>query len=396
MRYPYFIGAALWISWVLSLVLGKGYLDASGHLIGTDFVAFYTAGKILWMGQSAELYNLELAHQVQQPLYNGGSDNFNPYLNPPFYAWIFVPFAMLPYPWSPFLWMAVNLVLLWFSTILLGVEKPWQIFFLSLTWQPAFAAISFGQNAFLSLAIISLAYKLWRKDKLWIAGLIAGLLLYKPQLLIGIGLLCLLDFRRYWRFLAGCLITMVGLSSLSFWLMPEATLLYLTYTQRIASNLMIVKGFPIWNAHSVQSFWLGLFPNQIGLAQILHAIFAIIGIWLFYRYWCLKRHDLPLMFAASICLTVWVTPYIMIYDWVLLLIPAIIFWRHLPEQRVYLKALNATLWIALFISSVLTFVQWTYLERAIQISIPVLAVVLLSFINLTKNSEPDDKILSAV
>ena len=87
MKYPYFIGAALWLGWFLSLLLGSGNTDAAGHLIGTDFVAFYTAGKILLQDQSTNLYDLEVARQIQQPIYQDQTENFNPYLNPPFYAW---------------------------------------------------------------------------------------------------------------------------------------------------------------------------------------------------------------------------------------------------------------------------------------------------------------------
>ena len=55
LRYPYFIGGALWLSWVISLFLGAGNTDMDGHLIGTDYVAFYTAGKILQIERSPDL-----------------------------------------------------------------------------------------------------------------------------------------------------------------------------------------------------------------------------------------------------------------------------------------------------------------------------------------------------
>ena len=395
MRYPYFIGAAMWLSWLISLALGAGNLDAAGHLVGTDFVAFYTAGRLVLTGQSADLYNLELARQIQQPLYPAPSDNFNPYLNPPFFAWLFVPFALLAYPWSPVAWMVANLVFLWISLRLLQVKKTWQHFFLILTWQPAFSAISFGQNAFLSLLILCLAYTLWRKDRLWTAGLIAGLLFYKPQLLFGVLFLCLLDLRRCWRVLAGCAIAIICLSGLSYALMPEATLQYVFYVQKIAANLMTVEGFPIWNAHAVQAFWLALFPNQTGLAQILHIACALLGVLLFILYWRVKRNDLPILFGTALCLTIWVTPYIMVYDWVLLVVPAVLFWQQFPDQQDYLKAIYAILWVTLFISSVLTFTQWTYFGRALQISVPVLAIVLLSLYKLTSSKQPEPEPLSA-
>jgi hypothetical protein len=352
-------------------------MDLNGQLIGTDFVAFYTAGEILNMGQSAQLYDLELAHQIQQPLYGQSSDNFNPYLNPPFYAWLFMPFARLPYPTSPLLWMGMNLVFLWFSIKLIVPKNALFVFLLALTWQPSFAAISFGQNAFLSLLILTAVFCLQQKDRRFTAGLVSGLLLYKPQLLIGVCFFWLLDFRRYWKTFAGITMTGSFLLGSSFLLMPEALESYLFYARNVASNLMSVPGFPIWNAHSVQSFWLGIFPGKVTLAFMLHIGLVIGGIWLLLQ----SRHTIGKNHAAgygmAICLTVWITPYIMIYDWVLLLIPAVILWKEYPKLRKFLQVTYAVFWVTMFLSSVLTFAQWTLFERAIQISVPVFAIMMV-------------------
>ncbi len=375
LRYPWFIGSALWAGWLLSLLLGKGITDLAGHLIGTDFVAFYTAGKIVLTGQSAHLYDLELAHTIQQEIYAAPSENFNPYLNPPFYAWLFVPFALLPYPISAVLWMSAGLVLFWFSLRWLGVEKPGYIFLLSLTWLPAFSAVSFGQNAFLSLGLFALTYCLWKKEHRLAAGLVSGLLIYKPQLLLGLGFFWLLEWRKNWRCLLGMALSGATLAGASLLWMPQATFEYLNYAQKIAANLMTVAGFPMWNAHAVQAFWLALFPGQKTLSQALYLVCAAAGLWVFVRLWRQIRPRGQVLFGAALCLTVWLTPYMMIYDWVLLLIPAVLFWQYQPRVRKEWRLLYALLWITTFLSSVLTFGQLHYLGRAIQLSIPVLAWV---------------------
>ena len=58
----------------------------------------------------------------------------------------------------------------------------------------------------MSLALLSLTYALWRDGKLWAAGLVCSLLLYKPQLILGVGVLWFLEWflaRRGWQSLAG-------------------------------------------------------------------------------------------------------------------------------------------------------------------------------------------------
>jgi hypothetical protein len=388
LRYPYFIGGALWLGWLISLALGSGNTDAAGHLIGTDFVAFYSAGKIVSSGQQASLYDLELARQIQQPLYGAPSDNFNPYLNPPFYALLFVPFSYIPYPWSPILWMLVSLGMGWLGLRLISKEHAGGRFYLTLTWLPAFSAISFGQNAFLSLLLMGLVFWFWRREKFFWAGLAAGLLLYKPQLVFGLGLLWLFEYRKNWPAVVGAACSGLGLGILSLVGMPEATWEYITYTQKIAANLMTVEGFPIWNAHAGQAFWLAIFPGETTLAQALHWVGALAGVIAFYRFWRVQRENPNLLFGAAICLTIWITPYLMIYDWVLLTIPAVLVWQSYPALQPRWRVIFAFLWIVMLFSSVLTFLQWNALGRAVQISVPALAIATAAALQLIRAEKP--------
>jgi hypothetical protein len=372
LRYPWFIGGALWAAWLLNLLIGKGNTDLAGHLIGTDFVAFYTAGKIILMGRSPELYSLELAHTIQQELYGGFSFNFNPFLNPPHYALLMAPFASIPYPWAPLIWIGLGLACLWLSVKLLGAEHPTLTFFFALTWLPVFYAASFGQNAFLSLLIFSLTYFLWKRNHHLLAGLIFSLLFYKPQFLIGVGLLWLLDGRRNWKALLGlgigCLIQIL----LNFWLLPGATQAYLTYALKINSNLMGVEGFPMWNAFSMQAFWLALLPGFKGLAQALYLVCTITFLYFFIKFWKKNRNQQAVMFSAAVVWLVLAIPYIMVYDWTLLLVPAILLWENVPHLRPQWQATYAFLWAITFVSGVLTFTMLHFLPFAIQISIPAL------------------------
>lgn len=375
LRYPWFIGGALWAAWLLNLLIGKGNADAAGHLVGTDFVAFYTAGKIILMGRSPELYSLELAHTIQQALYGGFSYNFNPYLNPPHYALLMAPFALIPYPWAPLFWIGLGLAALWLSVKLLGAEHPMRTFLLALTWLPVFYAASFGQNAFLSLLIFSLTYFLWKRGRIFLAGLIFSLLFYKPQFLIGVSLLWLLDWRKNWKALLGLGIGCLLQILLNLWLLPGASLAYLTYALKINSNLMSVEGFPMWNATSVQAFWLALLPGFKGLAQALYLVGALLFLFFFLKFWRKNRNLQPVMFSAAVVWLVLTIPYIMVYDWTLLLVPAILLWENVQQLRPQWQATYAFLWVITFISGVLTFAMLRFLPFAIQISIPALLLV---------------------
>ena len=136
---------------------------------------------------------------------------------------------------------------------------------------------------------------------------------------------------------------------------------------------MRVDGFPLWNAHGVQSFWFGLFPQHILLVQLLYFICAVGGVFIFFRIY--KSTSNPsLWFGAAICLTVWITPYIMIYDWVLLIIPAILFWLECKKDRGKLKVIYGFVWVVMFFSSVLSFGLWSYFNHTVQLSIPAILI----------------------
>jgi hypothetical protein len=384
MRYPWFIGGALWAGWLLSLLLGKGNLDLNGHLVGTDFVAFYTSGKIILSGQAERLYDLELARAIQQPLYGAPTENFNPYLNPPHFALLMVPFALLPYPWAPVAWMGLGLLLLWLSMRWLEVENPRKAFTLALTWLPVFYAVSFGQNTFLSLSILSLGYRLWNKGKNGWAGITLSLLFFKPQFLLGAGLLWLLEWRQSWRALAGLAAGVAAQAALSAWLLPQASLEYLTYAQKINANLMSVPGFPMWNANSVQAFWMALLPGLPWVATALYAACALLGFAVFLKFWRSHRPQRWALYAGALAFQTWAIPYIMVYDWTILLIPALLVWQGRPDLRYKLRVIYALVWIVSFFSNSLTFLQLKSLGAGVQISLPALLIALALVYNLIK------------
>jgi alpha-1,2-mannosyltransferase len=165
LTYAWIAGAVMWTAWLLSVIIGPGQMDMAGHVIGTDYIQFYAAGISLQQGHSADLYNFEYQSKLEQVIAGPGLTSFHAFITPPFFAWLYVPFASLPYTWSFIIWSLLSLLFLWASIKLLTVEKPIIGFLWSLTWFPIFAAISFGQNSLLSLFLLSLTYWLWRKDK---------------------------------------------------------------------------------------------------------------------------------------------------------------------------------------------------------------------------------------
>ncbi len=389
LTYAWIAGGVLWAAWLLSILLGPGNLDLAQHVVGTDYLQFYAAGVTLRQGHSADLYNFEFQSKLEQAIAGPGLTSFHAFITPPFFALVYVPFTLLPYTWSFFIWSVLGLFLLWASLKLISSEKPVTSLLWSLTWFPIFAAISFGQNSLLSLLIISLTYWFWRKDKPLIAGLICSLLLFKPQLVLGIGLLWLLEWRKSWKSLLGLLIGAGVLAASCFWLLPDASRAYFELARSFIPNMLYQDQFPLWHLDSLRGFWILLLHGNKWLVEGLSLLFSLGGVAAFIVIWRSWRGDRRVLFAGAICLTIWITPHAMIYDWSILLIPAILLWREFTGLKPFWKTLFALIWLATFLSGPLTVMQLKILPVAIQISVPVLGFVLFMIYQKIRQNPTD-------
>jgi alpha-1,2-mannosyltransferase len=385
LKYAWVAGGTLWLAWLVSCILGAGNMDLAGHVVGTDYITIFASGIAIRQAESANLYNFDYQAQLEQSIAGPELATFNAFITPPFLAWLFVPFSVLPYIWSFTAWSLLSILFLWVSLKLLSADQPLKVFLYSLTWFPIFATISFGENSLLSLFILSLTFWLWRKEKYLLAGLASSLLLYKPQLLLGVGLLWLLEYRRSWKSILGLVLGGATLVGLCFWLLPDASWAYLELVRNTIPAMIYQEQFPLWHLHSLRGFWILLFPGQKWLVEGLSMILSVAGIIAYIFFWHRNRKEPKLLYAAAICLTIWITPHAMIYDWTILLIPAILLWQARPELQNLWKPLYALIWMATFISGVLTYEQLKVLPFAIQISIPILFLVFLMIFKSTIN-----------
>jgi hypothetical protein len=378
LAYAWLAGSALWFGWLLSLLLGAGKFDLAGQVAGTDYVQFYAAGTTLQIGEGARLYDFEYQKKLEQDIVGKSFGGHHAFITPPFFAWVFVPFSLLPYMWSFAIWSLLGLACLWLSLHWIGAALPRRWFGWALVWFPVFASISFGQNSLLSLGVLSLTYLLWCRERRWLAGLVCSLVLYKPQLALGVAFLWLLNWRRDWKALAGLAVGVALLAGLCFGLLPESSRLYVELSREVLPSIARQEGFPLWHAHTLRAFWLLLMPGIPALSEALALLSAGAGIVVFIFFRWKLRNEPALLFAGAICLTLWIAPHAMIYDWTIFLIPAVLFWERRPDGRGLWKVLFALIWAATFLSGPLTLGQSKILPFAVQVSIPVLMFTLFN------------------
>lgn len=367
----YGIGIAVWLTWFGSLAVGGWYKDAEGQLLGADHLAFYTAARLVRDGQQAQMYNHPFVARYQDVLVGWDYWGFEAYRNPPFYALLYLPTAGLSYYTSFLVWTAIGLGLLIVSVWLLKPKYPWRVLLWSLTFYPVFATISFGQNTFLSLTVFVVVYRLLEADRRFAAGLVAGLLWFKPQLLLGLFVWWAFVPRRYALCWLGVGVTGLSLAAMSWLALPEASQ---AFVDTLRSNVGF-GGEGMWNKHTPRAFFEMLLPGRPDvywpLALIVSAVCVAVAGWVAHR----SGAPVAVMFPVAVFLSLWASPHALIYEWALVVAAAVVLWERFPHHRDAWLCLFTLAWVVLAVSTPLALVQIKHLPVAVQVSVPVLGVV---------------------
>src|SRR5947199_5146799 len=360
------IGAAVWIAWLVSLATGPGLLDRAGNVKGGDFVLFYAAGKIVAAHQTDHLYDPDLQEQIEHGL-TGERSGRHGLINPPFFALPFVPLTALPYLAAFALWSALGIALLMGTLRLVGRldAAPWVLAFV-----PVWAAIGYGQNSLLSLFILASVYVLLRRGRDGVAGVVLGCLLYKPQLVVVLATLLLLD--RHCRAHARLGAAAVLLAAITLALSVPAPLEY-PALGRLFATMLGERGFPTAKMHSLYSFFVLLLPGHLSAAAALTllsslAVLAVVRL----RQPPYATDTLDQWYAAAIWGTVLVSPHVPLYDLSLLVLPALLVRSGTQDEAVWRGGI-AAVWAATILSQPLAELTRAAGGPSLQLSVPVIA-----------------------
>lgn len=346
----------------------NGLNDYQGRPLGTDFSNVYAAGKYVLDGKPEAPFNPPLQHKKEQEIF-GEKTPFYGWHYPPIFLFLAAALASLPYLAALTIWQAATLALYLVSirSILPRTE----------TWLPAlafpavFINIAHGHNGFLTAALIGGG--LWLLERKPVAaGILFGLLIYKPQFGVLIPLALLAG--GYWRAFASAGITVIVLcvaAYLAFGMgVWEAFRESMTFTREVVLE-QGQTGF-----QKIQSVFAAvrLLGGPVGLAYAAQAItfavaaFCLIRIWRSHAAFALKA-------SALIAASMLATPYLLDYD-LMIAAPAIAF----------LAAHGLAKGFARYEKSVLAFVFLApLLTRAIaeQIFVPLGLIALIALFAIT-------------
>ena len=188
-----------------------------GH---ADFRQLYVAGYMVRTGHRRQLYDYAAQTYFQNTLVSN-DERALPFIRPAYQALMFVPFSLLPYRTAYLGFLLLNVLLLALAFLILqprlrGLSRVWPGLppALFLGFYPVALALMQGQDSILLLALLAAALVSLERNRDLTAGALAGVGLFKFQIVVPIVLLFLL-WRR-WRFVKGFMFSAILVGLLSF------------------------------------------------------------------------------------------------------------------------------------------------------------------------------------
>jgi hypothetical protein len=288
-----------------------GLSNEQTYHYGHDFIVYYAAARMTLNGLSDGAYDLDALHQEQKKALDRDVP-FAPWVYPPTFLLIVLPFGLLPYVAAYAAWCVTNIG----ACVLAGwsvLNRWWGSLLVVLfpaTWLNIFA----GQNGGLTAGLMLGGLGLLHKHPVP-AGILFGLMSYKPQ--FGLLLPLALAVGRHW-----CAFVTASASVFCF-----AVLSYLSFGAD-SWTMFLSQMRSSWTTQSEILWWKSVtmypFFRLLGLstaaAAALQAVSTLLAVGLVIYSWRRPRNDE--LRAASLAFgTLLATPRAMMYDLTLLLVP---------------------------------------------------------------------------
>lgn len=316
---------------VFLLATSNGLNDYQGRPLGTDFSNIYAGGTYVLDGQPGTAFDPPSQHARQQMIF-GKDTPFYGWCYPPFLLFIAAALALLPYVAALAVWqfstMLLYLGMLWSvlrfapsresEGMALAREPMWLL--LAIAFPAVFVNLGHGHNGFLTAALIGTAL-LVLDSRPVVAGILFGLMSYKPQFGVMIPLVLLATGR--WRAFASASATVLALIVVSTWAFGADVWRMMIDALPFTREVVLEQGGTGW--HKIQSVfsWARMWGAGVPFAYAAQGAVtvalgaALIWLWRSNASYRLKAAALPI---ASIL----ATPYSLDYD-LMALAPSIAF-----------------------------------------------------------------------
>ena len=380
---PFWLPLAVCLG-ILGLVLWQSpnfgqHNNQVGSPIAGDFLQEWIGGYALRTGGPDALFDhhhlKQLQHDESLLGFRWTENEYFAMVYPPFYYMFWVPFSFLPYAIAAWLFIFSMIAFFLGSHFLMlrclrSIEEngggrrrstdlnhylPW-LLVAGAIYVPVIRSITTGQKGTFCLFVLAVAFFLYLNSRRFASGLTFGLMAFKPQLALPIGISMLA--RRQWGFVIGSLLVVGVFVGMCFSLGGETCVRYTQFCLG-AGDYVETSGYDLYKSHCLFGFLSMLGGGESTWHTKISWLISVglIGVLLVRLNFQIR--DLPrstrrtIEFSCLVLATLLATPHLFSYDLTLLLLPMYLL-VGLMGQQVFSRFQTikiATLLVALFVVS---------------------------------------------
>lgn len=304
------------------IAVSDGLIDRNGKPLGTDFSNVYAAGRLTWQGRAAEAYTPSLQHAAEKAIFGGRDVPFYGWHYPPFFFAVAFLVAAVPYAWGLAIWLVASFAA--YLAMLRAILPRRETLLIAAAFPAVFINVGHGQNGFLTAALIGGALHLLDR-KPWLAGVLIGLLAYKPQfgVLIPVALLA----SQRWNTIGAAALTVTALVAASLATLGGDVWHAFVDSMKFTQTIVLEQGDTGWEKiqsifSAARSFGADV-PTAYAIQATLALFLAASIAWLWHGDAAFEVKASALALASLLA-----TPYVLDYDLVVLAVAIAFFARH--------------------------------------------------------------------
>ena len=340
--YPRMLLGVIVIATLAWIGLSDGLIDPNGKPLGTDFSNVYAAGELTLKGEPEAAYDPVRQHAAEQEVFGGRAVPFYGWHYPPLFLFAAAALALLPYGWALFAWMALTLPL--YVAVMRAIVPRRETLVIALAFPAVFVNLGHGQNGFLTAALLGGALLLLDRRPI-LAGILIGLLAYKPQ--FGVLIPLVLAASGRWPAFAAAAATVVAAAAATYAAFGIESWIAFGESTGFTRQVVLEAGGTGWE--KIQSIFSAARMWGAGVETAYVAQFAVGALIAASLVWLWRSAAaFPLKAAALAAGSLLATPYVLDYDMVALAISIAFLAAHGLRQgfRDYEISLLAAAWIA--------------------------------------------------
>jgi hypothetical protein len=394
-----------------------GVFDRAGNIKFQDFLPIYISSRMITQHHEGDLYDATAQALAMRSILNQHSSAEVPYLYGPQVGLLFVPFARFPFQAAAWIWATVSMLLyfvciyaVWKTCIAdmlrhrlasrsyergagSGVDRTNSdkesasaklqshaalIAVAAIAYPPLFHVFVRAQLSALVLVCFTGAFLAVRANRNFLAGVVLGFLIFKPQFLVAIPLVLLLA--GAWSVLSALILSAAAQLALTRLYFGASVLqsyfdVLLHPSRWIGSAELNLA--PI-QMHSLRSFFTLLIPSPT-IAIILYGLISLAAVVIAAMIWK-SNTPLSLRFAALTLAAILVNPHLFVYD-LLVLAPtlfSVIDWTLKNPSHASVPKLQFLIYLAYVLPLFGPLSRWTHLQVSV-IAFSVLLWILFCF-----------------